>query len=49
MYHGTSETLGTTGTLVPVKTPFLHAKRAFLSAFYLIFRAKNRVFNPKND
>jgi len=47
MYRGTSGTTGTNATLLCQKMPFLGAKKAFLSDFYIIIQAKKHVFSSK--
>jgi hypothetical protein len=47
LYHGTSGTLGTNGTLLAPKTPKTTLKSRFLPAYLAAFRAKNTQFSPQ--
>jgi hypothetical protein len=47
MYHGTSGTPGTFGTLLAPKTPKTTLKCSFLPTYLATFRTKKAQFGPK--
>ncbi|WP_158989558.1 hypothetical protein [Mucilaginibacter sp. L196] len=47
LYHGTSGTTGTFGTLLAKKTPETTLKSPFLPTYLAAFRAKNTQFRPQ--
>jgi hypothetical protein len=49
LYHETSGTVGTFGTLFAPKTPETTLKSGFLQSFLAVFRPKTAHFRPKND